>query len=615
MILAIFLLLPAFAHLADKTDLSVWTKSQEISVDVKKDGTSVSVLSKLIHIQNEAGRANESVQKIDFRPLNQKQELIEAYTLTNGRKIPVRKENISIESGGSNRPGFDPQDTLILAFPQVEVGSDIYYKIQIHNFSVPEPNFFSDFFLLSDEYLQSFRIRFDSELPLFTYFRNPKKQLDLKKSQKKDRYSIELSNSSPIVNAVIGEDKPYFDDESFGGLAVSTHQDWQSYAQRTIKELQKMSLEAIPIDFQTLARKVRRISDSAEQVNTLTSLIAEKVHFFGDWRRVRGDFLPRTLKEIHSSSYGDCKDLAFVTTLLLRQLGYQAEMAWVMRWNTPLSKDYYSLPTHGLFNHTVVRAEREGQIFWVDPTNLVSQSPYTPYDIAGRPAFMLSPEPRLEEIPPVASSDAKYESQSTIQSQRDRRVLLKGHYSALGLGAVYEWQTLWNYSDRDYDFKLISSIRPTAILREYQFSRIKERSRILAPFKRDYDASFDEFWVDSSAGYTLDLVMPTPIDTLFSLDREHRVSDLALGFPHQFRSQTTIRAQTLQGDRKFDCSVRSPWLDFERKVTSNGPDLEVKFTSIVHRQFIRNMEIKSPTFANFQKELRQCFSRRVLVFK
>src|SRR4051812_15649812 len=97
----------SFARVAKPADLPWWIESVSYDIMVHKDGTFSTIETTKIHIENEAGRSAQSVQNFLFRPLNEKLELIEAYTLTAGKKLKVEKENISIESGGNNRPGFD----------------------------------------------------------------------------------------------------------------------------------------------------------------------------------------------------------------------------------------------------------------------------------------------------------------------------------------------------------------------------------------------------------------------------------------------------------------------------------------------------------------------------
>src|SRR5258708_2529361 len=131
------------ARVAKPADLPWWTESLSYDVPVNKDGTYTTIETVKIRIENESGRASQSVQNLLYRPLNEKLELLEAYTLTNGKKLPVEKTNISIESGGNNRPGFDAEDKMIVAFPQVEAGSSLFLRVKFITFSVPEPEFYS----------------------------------------------------------------------------------------------------------------------------------------------------------------------------------------------------------------------------------------------------------------------------------------------------------------------------------------------------------------------------------------------------------------------------------------------------------------------------------------
>jgi transglutaminase-like putative cysteine protease len=605
---------PSYAHRADPSDRPFWIKSLKYEYDIKKDGTFSVIEERIIHIENESGRNSQSVQNLLFRPLNEKIELLQAYTRTRGKKIPVDKQNISIESGGNNRPGFDAENKMIIAFPQVEIGSDIYMQIKSVTFSVPEPDVFSEFINLFWPYLKEFQLTIRSDLPLYQVLFDPQGQFKSSKDVVKDRHIYELWNTRPLITATTDEDHVFTASETLPSITYSSIQTWDHFAVKTNSELTKMLKEKPPKDLEEIKNKVRRIQNRAEQVNQLTALISEKIRYFGDWRRVRGDLLPRTLKEITASSYGDCKDLAFVTAVLLKALGYQADVAWVLRWTVPPLRSSYQLPAM-FFNHAVVRAEKEGEIFWVDATNLISQAPYTPSDISGRPAFVLGPEPHLDWIPEVSPTDAKYFEGTTLMSKDGLGAKLVGHVEYSGLAAVNEWQNRWNKSAKDYDFDFIASLRRNSVLVSQKLSKLEDRTRVLKNFTRDYDADFTQFWVRSSAGPTVELPLQSVFSVLFSMEVADRASDLYLGIPYSYHSTTQIKNRKLLGDNSFKCNLTSKWLDFRRQVQTLLSDIQVETTYEINRRYITNKELQSKDFKEFQRQLRECFSHRLLVFE
>ena len=55
-------------------------------------------------------------------------------------------------------------------------------------------------------------------------------------------------------------------------------------------------------------RRAREKKTDVEQLNAVTSGVAESIRYVGDWRLVKGAFNPRPLATIARSGYGDCKD-------------------------------------------------------------------------------------------------------------------------------------------------------------------------------------------------------------------------------------------------------------------------------------------------------------------
>lgn len=86
-----------------------------------------------------------------------------------------------------------------------------------------------------------------------------------------------------------------------------------------------------------------------------------------------GGFTPRTLEQICSIRYGDCKDKSKLYVRMARKLGLDACPALV---NT---RDGYGLntwlPSGVVFDHCIVRVVADGTVYWLDPTRLMQPSP------------------------------------------------------------------------------------------------------------------------------------------------------------------------------------------------------------------------------------------------
>lgn len=86
-----------------------------------------------------------------------------------------------------------------------------------------------------------------------------------------------------------------------------------------------------------------------------------------------GGYAPRSIQDILSTRYGDCKDKSKLYVHMARRLGVNACPALV---NT---RDGHALnawlPSAQAFDHCIVRVEVAGQVYWLDPTRLKQPSP------------------------------------------------------------------------------------------------------------------------------------------------------------------------------------------------------------------------------------------------
>ena len=126
--------------------------------------------------------------------------------------------------------------------------------------------------------------------------------------------------------------------------------------------------------------------------------IHERYRYLGDWRSSERGQIPFALDEIERRGYGDCKDLSVLLTAMLRAAGIAAEPALVTRGTVAPS---VLLPGLSAPNHAIVRAQVQGETWWLDPTNPVFVPGFTMPDIQQRWAFVMDGQGnvRREDIP------------------------------------------------------------------------------------------------------------------------------------------------------------------------------------------------------------------------
>lgn len=117
---------------------------------------------------------------------------------------------------------------------------------------------------------------------------------------------------------------------------------------------------------QQLAARIRREHASRdEQVTAAIRFVQDDIRYLGI-EMGRNSHEPHQPAETLEQRYGDCKDKAFLLSLLLRELGVETYPAMV---NTKLRHrlDEF-LPSPFLFDHVIVQVIDRGHVYWIDGT-------------------------------------------------------------------------------------------------------------------------------------------------------------------------------------------------------------------------------------------------------
>lgn len=134
-----------------------------------------------------------------------------------------------------------------------------------------------------------------------------------------------------------------------------------------------------------------------------------------------GGYLPATVDETWRSRYGDCKGKTVLLLALLHALGVQAEPALV---STRLGDGLDGqLPLVSWFDHVIVRAEVNGQVYWIDGTS------------TGDRALADVQTPPYRWALPVRAEGAGLEAMIQPPSSRPDGVIALTYDASLGLDA------------------------------------------------------------------------------------------------------------------------------------------------------------------------------------
>jgi transglutaminase-like putative cysteine protease len=113
-----------------------------------------------------------------------------------------------------------------------------------------------------------------------------------------------------------------------------------------------------------LAGRIRR-EHADDPVTAAIRFVQDDIRYLG-LEIGRNSHEPRQPAEILEQRWGDCKEKALLLSLLLRELGLEADPALVNTKARHRLDD--RLPSPFAFDHVVVRVTRGGKTYWIDPT-------------------------------------------------------------------------------------------------------------------------------------------------------------------------------------------------------------------------------------------------------
>ena len=127
------------------------------------------------------------------------------------------------------------------------------------------------------------------------------------------------------------------------------------------------AVELLPASLAELTNEIRQRhpDDLTFQVRDLMRLIQDRIRYlslsFGE-----GSLAPRSINEIWSTGYGDCKDATRLFVALAHHLAIDAVPALVTTNYGPAMDTF--LPSATIFDHCIARVKLGDRSYWLDPT-------------------------------------------------------------------------------------------------------------------------------------------------------------------------------------------------------------------------------------------------------
>jgi transglutaminase-like putative cysteine protease len=371
----------------------------------------------------------------------------------------------------------------------------------------------------------------------------------------------------------------------------------------------------LPKSLAAIAEKAKGLNNPVDQINSVTSGLADAVRYVGDWRTVKGAYHPRALNTIAESGYGDCKDFTVATGAMLKRLGYEVRAAWVARGkNWVVSPLKLAAPD---MNHAILFAKKDGRDFWIDPTNSTSFAQAIYADIANRPAVVLHPEgPRAMQIPAMLPVDGEIQTTLNLDfgDKTSEIVKAQGKISLTGRGILSMTGQELNYAKQNLDYMLIGWITTATNLKSWQVGDYDLKSRTVKDLHTSFE--FTEMWrplvTSAGRGYSMPA---SPFVNFFRFRRDQRISGVRFDDPIRYRKTYQFRGGQPVVAKAIECRGQSRWATYSRSMKRESSHVLLDDAIELKVPSISAKEIQSDEFAKFQADFLGCMHDAVIVFK
>lgn len=601
-----------------------WAKPEEAAaqfdqlsrdITVKAD-TSEEIVESRVQILNEAGREKFGVFRTFFNQNIQKVEIIEAKTIHAGTDFQVPKQNIEIKPVASELNGFDQNMQFSVTFPNVLVGSIVCLKYKITTLKQPLPNYFSQTFNLGDasSILAHYNATIKSELPLHLLVNDPHQKLIVedKKEGKTQIISIRLKDNTTLYEELANEPhNSFLSPEDSTRVMVSTFDKFEDFAKAMTPNFEKEIEKPLPGLYKEIKEQAQKAKLLRDQINIVTSQLAEKVRYISDQTTIEGRFSPRSLEMTAQSAVGDCKDYSAATVAILRELGHKAHVVIVMRGVGYLMPKKL-LPAIECANHAMVKVIGEdGEILWIDPTNVVSMAGGIFPDIANRSVFVLDKEnSSYETIPDVDPLHAQsiFETEVTLDQSMQH---VKGTLTLKGEQALMIAGTTLFTSEQVIKESIIKSISGETTPLDVVVTLPDLKVRIVPEsLVVSYAYNQQNKLLRTNTG--LGVAVNSNWGDAYSQAANDQEGTLYIGNPISLKRIKTIKNKVAADVSTLDFDIKTPWVQAVRKCTINGKDTVIEDNVIILKSFISASEVKSAEFKKL-KELIKGYCQNVAI--
>ena len=607
----------ASARYATHEEAAVEIDFYNSDIEVQKDGKFTNLVESQTTILNEVGREGYGSQTLIFTKDVSNIEILEAKTILGGVEYKLENKDIEIKPLASSEKGFDQKYQILLAFPQVVVGSKLYLKYKETVTTPIISNHYENRFTYGiSQYTKNSKIKLTSYIPFDYLVNDPDKNLEVQFVQDKSKKILIISQKKPIFYQISNE--PYstmLDRRKLSSIYVSTFKSFDELAKILAPNYERAINQILPKLYKDIIAEATKITKEEDQINYVISELNNKIRYMGSWQTVKGKIYPRNLEEITATGFGDCKDFSVSTASMLHRLGYKVNSILVFREN-----HYIENPTvlpSLLFNHAIlVATSKSGKTYWLDPTNFVSMSSGIFPDISNRKSLILdSKSPKYESTPSIDPNHS-VNFLDTIFSINEEFINLECNIKLLGERAINITGSELTTSKIALEEDIITYFSGESKPIDKSIDLPDLKSRIVKDIAFNFLIKKENDFFISNLGEAIPLTHLAHqwINNIVKLS-DDVVGVLYISDPTTYNYKTTIKNYTAQNIENLNFELDSKWFKAKRECSQVGDDIVIKETTILLNPVILPEDLKNEEFATIKKKIKQYMLGSVLVGK
>ncbi len=595
----------ASARWATFEDADVEVIKNDWQITINADGTSERIVHMQFKIINESGRDSYAKYPLYYNHDNSTLEIISAKTIVGNKEYPIKAELIEDKPMASSVNGFDQTHQILLAFPNVQIGSIISLQFKDKILHADVPGLFECFIAFDQRYYQHANISIKSALPLYVDYNNLNQYLSVQQGKTSNFYTLDVKLTKPIYIKIVDETTDLINPKRYPWIFVTTVNDWTVLSKELAIPYDDVLKQPLPSMYKQIVEQAAKQPNAKQQIELAMAMLNENVQYMGDWKTSKGRHVAQDLAEVANRRLGDCKDFATGTVAIMRQLGFKANVVFVERGVAEYDNSFIKLPGMTHFNHAMARLEKAGKVYWVDPTNFFSISTVTLPDIADRRALVLDgAKTHLEHIPQSSPEQQTVISSKTLDLLDPNLVAVQGTLQLQGMSAVKYTGSALRVSKSTIDNYIIYEQGNYDNILDKHVESPKLDSRIVSDLKFTYKFKEKNMVLNTNAGNAIQISNGLANSFVFN---DEQVSDVYLGAPSTVKSVIILKNISPVNTKSLNCEIKSPWLDAKRVVKYGEDSVVIEQEFVIKAVWLDNSTIQSPEYKKVAADLAKNF--------